>query len=139
MSDHSVNLQFELQHIVIAVKDAISKWYDLGLQLGLPDATLTEIRLDPDTGSHLRMMLSKWLSYDPKASWEKLANALTRIGMNTIAANIRVKYMKAATTTTITTTTATVTTAVAATTSTTTAPVEVSNDDQTCMHQNCYS
>ncbi len=126
MSDHSVNLEFELQHIVIAVKDASTKWYDLGLQLGLPDSTLRSIHLDPDTESHLRMMLAKWLSYDPNASWEKLANALTTIGMNTIAANIRVKYMKAATTT------ATVTTiAVAAT-----APVDASNDDQTCMHQN---
>ena len=34
-------------------------------------------------------MLSEWLQYDPEASWEKLAGALTIIGKNVIAANIR--------------------------------------------------
>ena len=128
MSD---NVEFELQHIVIAVQDAITKWHDLGLQLGLPDPILVSIRHDPDTESHLRMMLSKWLSYDPKASWEKLANALTLIGMNAIAANIRIKYMKATTTTTTVTATATAT---AVATGTTAPAADVLNDDQTCMH-----
>jgi hypothetical protein len=44
------------------------------------------------------MMLSKWLDYDPEASWDKLANALNAMGKNTIAANIRSKYVGAAAT-----------------------------------------
>ena len=128
MSD---NVEFELQHIMIAVQDSITKWHDLGLQLGLPDPILVLIHNDPDTESHLRMMLSKWLSYDPKASWEKLANALALIGMNAIAANIRIKYMKVTTTTT---TVSATTTATAVATGTTAPVADVLNDDQTCMH-----
>jgi hypothetical protein len=41
------------------------------------------------------MMLSKWLDYDSEASWDKLANALNAVGKNTIAANIRSKYVGA--------------------------------------------
>jgi hypothetical protein len=41
------------------------------------------------------MMVSKWLDYDPEASWDKLANALNAMGKNTIAANIRSKYVGA--------------------------------------------
>ena len=130
MSD---NVEFELQHIVVAVKDAITKWHDLGLQLGLPDSILMSIHHDPDTESHLRIMLSKWLSYDPKASWEKLANALTTIDMKAIAANIRSKYMKATIATAATTTTTITTTATAIATGTTVPMASVSNDDQTCM------
>ena len=39
------------------------------------------------------MLLSKWLDYDPKASWDKLANALETMGKNAIAKNIRSKYV----------------------------------------------
>ena len=46
----------------------------------------------------LGMMVSKWLDYDTKASWDKLANAM---GKNTIAANIRSKYVGAVSSQTI--------------------------------------
>ena len=80
---------------MIAVKDAITEWHDLGLHLGLPDSDLKLIGSSPDIEGHLRMMLSKWLDYDPQASWDKLANALNIMGKNTIAANIRSKYVRA--------------------------------------------
>ena len=102
MSDHPKDLEFKLQHLVIAVKDVITEWHDLGLHLGLPDSTLKLIGSSPDIEGHLRMMLSKWLDYDPEASWDKLANALNTMGKNTIAANIRSKYVKAVNSQTIT-------------------------------------
>ena len=37
------------------------------------------------------MLLSKWLDYDPEASWDKLDNALETMGKNAIAKNIRSK------------------------------------------------
>ena len=46
-------------------------------------------------------MVSKWLDYDPEASWDKLANALNTMGKNTIAANIRSKYVGAVSSQTI--------------------------------------
>lgn len=93
MSDRPTDMKIpELKDLVIAVRDLI-EWHDLGLQLGLPEATLRLIALHPDVRGHLRMMFSEWLQYDPGASWEKLAAALNRIGKNAIAANIRIKSM----------------------------------------------
>ena len=95
MSELPSYLEFKLQHIVIAVKDIITEWHDLGLHLGLPESTLKLIGSNPDIEGHLRMMLSKWLDYDPQASWDKLANALNVMGKNTVAANIRSKFVGA--------------------------------------------
>ena len=94
MSDRPSDLRLpELKDVVIAVKDVAVEWYDLGLQLGLPDATLASIATHPDIEARGRMMLSKWLQYDPKASWEKLAAALNKIGKNVIAANVRRQFV----------------------------------------------
>ena len=78
--------------MVIAVR-GVAEWYDLGLQLSLPDATLARIAMHNDIEGHLRMMLSEWLQFDPEASWEKLATALNKIGKNTIAANVRREFL----------------------------------------------
>ena len=93
MSDN--NIEFKLQHIVVAVRDVNTEWYGLGLQLGLPEHILKPIGSHPDVEDRLRVMLSKWLDYDPQASWDKLANALNTMGKNAIAANIRSEYMRA--------------------------------------------
>ena len=106
MSDRPSDIEFKLQHIVIAVRDVITEWHDLGLQLGLPEYILRPLGSDVD--DRLRMMLSKWLDYDPEASWDKLANALAIMGKNAIAVEIRSKYVK-------------ITTA------------DTSGDDKTCM------
>ena len=92
MSDHPSDLELKLQHAVVSVKD-VTEWYDLGLQLGLPDSTLASIASHPDVKGHKRTMLSEWLQYDPEASWEKLASALTTIGKKVIAANIRRQFL----------------------------------------------
>ena len=96
MSDRASDLGFKLKHILIAVKDVATEWHELGLHLDLPEHILKPIDSNPDVEGHLRMMLSKWLGYDPKASWDKLANALNTMGKNAIAANIRSKYVRAA-------------------------------------------
>jgi hypothetical protein len=98
MSDE---LQFKLNNIILAVSDVV-EWFDLGLQLGLPSATLRLIAADPnikDIKSQRLAMLSEWLKYDTAASWDKLSAALIAIGENVVATNVRSKYMKAATAT----------------------------------------
>ena len=94
MSDRPSDLDFKLQHIVIAVQD-VGEWYNLGLQLGLPDSTLATIASHPDVSGHKRRMLSEWLKRDTEASWDKLAGALSMIGENVVSANIRSRFMKA--------------------------------------------
>ena len=84
--------RLRLQHILTAVKDVATEWHDLGVHLGLPESILKLIGSSPDIEGHLRMMVSKWLDYDPEASWDKLANALNAMEKKTIAANIRSKY-----------------------------------------------
>ena len=80
--------KLELRNVMLAVRD-VTKWHDLGLQLGLADATLALIATYPDIEGHLRMMLAKWLRSDTEASWEKLADALSIIGEKVAAENVR--------------------------------------------------
>jgi hypothetical protein len=94
MSDRPSDLEFKLQHIIITVQD-VGEWYDLGLQLGLPDSALAAIASHPDVRGHKRLMLSEWLKRDTEASWDKLAGALSVIGENVVAANVRSRFMKA--------------------------------------------
>ena len=82
----------DLKDLLIAVKDIVN-WHDLGLHLDLPESKLASIATHPDIESHRRMMLSEWLQFDPEASWEKLATALSKIGKNAIAANVRREFM----------------------------------------------
>ena len=96
MSDRPDDVEFKLQHVVVAISDVV-EWFDLGLQLGLPSATLRLIAADPNTKdikSQRLAMLSEWLKYDTAASWDKLAAALVAIGERVAAANVRSKYMK---------------------------------------------
>ena len=96
MSDNPKDLELELREVVIALKDVAGKqWYDLGLQLRLPPSILDSITSHPDVEDHKRMMLRRWLQFDPDASWEKLACALILTGHKTTAASIRNQFVKA--------------------------------------------
>ena len=81
----------ELKDLVIALRGVV-EYHDLGLQLDLPESELALIDKHP-VEDRLRMMLWKWLQFDPEASWEKLATALDKIGKNAIAANVRREYV----------------------------------------------
>ena len=82
----------KLKDLVIALRD-LDECHALGLQLDLPESTLKLIDKHHDSKDHLRMMLSEWLQFDPEASWEKLATAISKIGKNAIAANVRREFM----------------------------------------------
>jgi hypothetical protein len=82
----------ELKELVIALRGVV-EYHDLGLQLDLPESALKLIDKHHDSKDHLRMMLSEWLQFDPKASWEKLAAALEKLGKNAIAAEVRRQFM----------------------------------------------
>ena len=56
--------------MIIALKDMIAEWHDLGIHLGLPESILKLIGFSPDIEGLLRMVVSKWLDYDPEASWD---------------------------------------------------------------------
>ena len=83
-----------IQHLPCAV------WYDLGLQLGLYDNTLKDIRANyKDVAEHFRECMSAWLRGEDKVketedgpSWLSLVVALKTLEKNSIAANIEKKY-----------------------------------------------
>jgi hypothetical protein len=101
MSDCADDIKFKLKYIVTDLRDVVTEWRGLGTQLDLPEHMLKIVGSSQDIEDCLRMMVSKWLDYDPEASWDKLANALNAMGKKTIAANIRSKYMGAVSSQTI--------------------------------------
>ena len=87
----------ELRDVLVVLQD-VTEWQDLGIYLGLPDATIRQIASHHDVMGHKRMMISEWLKYDTEASWTKLAWALTCMRKNVIADDIRRQYVPEATT-----------------------------------------
>ena len=71
-------------------------WHTLGIKLGLPVDLLRAIQIDYSAYGLDRQrheMISRWLAHDPKASWSKLATALSEMRNNTLAAKIYGQYI----------------------------------------------
>ena len=69
-------------------------WYDLGLQLLDPkyenELNIIEAAdMKNDYKTCCRKMFSKWLNTDKLASWDKVIKALTLIGLDNVASNIK--------------------------------------------------
>ena len=70
----------------------VVEWEELGLNLGLSDAVIKEIRIMVGDVTIKRMvMISKWIQSDLKATWSKLAKALLKMSppYKVVAAKIR--------------------------------------------------
>ena len=61
---------------------AAAKWYQLGMQLEIPPATLSTIESDHprDTERCMTEVISRWLRNAPECSWAKLAQAVEAMG-----------------------------------------------------------
>ena len=80
----------EIQKILNDGHFPSSKWYDLGLSLGLLDPKLKTIEEDypRDSDGCLRKCLSLWLQTDDKATWTTLVGALYEIEEKSVAAYV---------------------------------------------------
>lgn len=66
-----------LKHLLEDLFEVRAKWYNLGLQLGVPAGTLDSVR-SADDGASLREMLKWWLRQgEPPATGLVLVNALS--------------------------------------------------------------
>ncbi|XP_065900950.1 uncharacterized protein [Dysidea avara] len=69
------------------------QWYYLGLQLLEPkyenELNIIEGDAKNDVKTCCRKMFSKWLNTDKLASWDKVIEALTVIGLNSLANNVK--------------------------------------------------
>ena len=70
-------------------------WFSLGINLGLQKHELTKIERDYQGNDRRRVeMLYLWLQRTPNGTWEDVVDALQQMGANTVAENIREKYIR---------------------------------------------
>ena len=75
--------------------EPVTKWFQLGINLGLQTHRLDKIRQDyHETDQQMLQMLDVWLRREPNASWLDVVNALEEMEENTVAKNIRQKYIR---------------------------------------------
>ena len=73
------------------------RWYDLGLQLLDDDAgpgVLELIKADHRNNNNTccNEMFVKWLQMKPDATWNELVRALNKIGLNSVAADLKKQF-----------------------------------------------
>ena len=72
--------------------EARSKWYNIGLRLGIPPSDLDVIKKDgDDTEAWFRNMLLKWLRKGKNCTWEALIKALSSpsVGQTMLAESVQ--------------------------------------------------
>ena len=77
---------------------AVSKWYQLGIRLGLQPSQLRQIEQEVPTDIERRKVevVDLWLQSTPGASWRHIVTALREMGEMTTAERIELKYVKGA-------------------------------------------
>ena len=76
----------------------VSKWYQLGIRLGLQPSQLHKIEQEVPTDIERRKVevVNVWLQSTPGASWRHIVTALREMGDLTTAERIELKYVKGA-------------------------------------------
>ena len=89
------SLELTPKNVVNAIAEVV-RWRALGIQLDIPNPTLSEIEQDCPKCSDCRLhMVIKWLDQDTNASWAKLVKALQSPDLKKymIASQIENKYI----------------------------------------------
>ena len=76
-------------------KEGAVKWYRLGLELDIPDATLQVIGEDTHNCNHeeaFSRVLREWLNNCTNPTWIAVVQALKTIGLNQVASTIEKKH-----------------------------------------------
>ena len=82
------------KNVVNSIKP-VTKWFELGLQLDIEHSELEKIRIDRrDTDPCKMEMVIHWLKNDDTKSWQKLCDALEKIGEAGVARQIVSDYPK---------------------------------------------
>ena len=81
--------------ITIALKE-VSKWHQLGIQLGLTPGLLNTIeRNHPHDAERCKTeVLTWWLQNAEERSWEKIAEALNKIEYKVLAEKLKGKMLQ---------------------------------------------
>ena len=84
----------DLAKIIEDVHDAVDKWHNIGIQLGLHESDLKSIESNyPRQNDRLREMICKWLQ-NKVATWGKMVSALKSrtVGEGYLAEQLESKY-----------------------------------------------
>ena len=82
-----------MSHQLLEDLSEIVEWYQLGIQLGIPEAELNNIRHRNDEVKGRRCeMLSTWLAKSPQPTWATIINALTGMGRRNLGNKMALKY-----------------------------------------------
>ena len=74
---------------------AVTNWYQLGINLGIPRYALLQIERDYHGNERQKQeMLDLWLRGTPNAAWRDVVSALQQMQENTEAERIRQKYIR---------------------------------------------
>ena len=80
------------EYLIEALRPVCHRSEEVGLVLGIPLPIIHLIqRKHSGNGLCLLNLINYWLSVNRQASWEKLAQALERLQVNGVAADIREK------------------------------------------------
>ena len=84
-----------LQDMLIELKDVTTKWFKLGVFLGVPSEVLTGIKHNVKMKEKERklQMLIEWSKRD-NPTWEKLVTALIKADLPVVAVRIATNYRK---------------------------------------------
>ena len=78
--------------LIHVIPNAADKWYDLGVILLDPKYAnrlkIIEVDTKNDARTCCRKMFEEWLKIDKLASWDKVIEALTLIGLDNVASDI---------------------------------------------------
>ena len=88
-------MELSLNTVRNEIHDARTKWYDIGLELKVPESTLKSIESRyEDDKICLREVIAAWLRANDQATWESLVDALrTRVvDEPRLAADLEAKY-----------------------------------------------
>ena len=82
----------KIEDLVVELKPV--NWHKLGIQLGVPFDRLDKIDEDHQSSDRkLSEVLRYWRENDPEPSWEKICEALQRIGgFNRLVRELKMKY-----------------------------------------------
>ena len=82
-----------LKGIQNELREMTAEWYQLGIQLEIPPATMNTIERDHpyDARRCMTEVISTWLRNSPECSWAKLAKAVEAMGYAALVERLRQK------------------------------------------------
>ena len=91
----AADLELSVRNLVRECADVNTRWFELGLELGVKNNELNGIRQTlsaENNNMKMMQMFDKWKRSNPDASWLDVVKALEEMGENDVAQTIEARY-----------------------------------------------